>query len=276
MTTRRQGPPVRFEVDTAVLIDTVEAHRARLLGAIERLEPGDWDAPTRCVEWKVRDLVAHLRWGTEVGNELMSRVARGSGERLFAGFDPRRTPGEALAPLRSHTDAENLAAIREGDDRMLAAARALAAAGVEEEADTPLGWVPWPLAVNHLLWDSWLHERDLLLPLGAAPAPDPGEVGLVASYQLVPLGSILARVGVRCRIDLRLAGTGGGAYRLDVGDAVAVDHPTEPPGAEGCIRGDAVTVIEAMSGRGDLAAVAEVSPALLRPATALAGRLAGA
>ncbi len=136
-------------------------------------------------------------------------------------------------PLRAHADAENLAAIREGDARMLAAARGLAAAGVEEEADTPLGWVPWPLSLNHLLWDSWLHERDLLLPLGAAPAPDPREVALVGSYQLVPLGSILARVGVRCRIDLRLGGTGGGAYRLDVGDAVAVDHPTDAAGRGG-------------------------------------------
>ncbi|MGH7747203.1 MAG: maleylpyruvate isomerase family mycothiol-dependent enzyme, partial [Candidatus Dormibacteria bacterium] len=226
---------MRLQVDTITLLDSVERHRARLFDSLERLTPAEWRASSRCEDWSVADVVGHLRWGTESGLELLRRVDQGCGERVFDGFDPRTTPEAGLEPLRGHDPAENLAALRAGTATLLAAARDLAVRGVEEEADTPLGWVPWPLAVNHLLWDSWLHERDILVPLGGATGPDPGEVRLVGSYQLVPLGAVLARAGVRCRIDLRLEGAGGGAYRLSLGDELVVDHPQEPPGDEGCL-----------------------------------------
>jgi len=275
MTSRRQGAPVRVDVDPPTLLDALERHRARLLGSLGALDGAAWATPSRCAGWSVGDVVAHLRWGTDVGLELVRRVEGGSGERLFDGFDPRATPEAELAPLRGLDPAEHLAAIRAGTATLLAAARELAARGVEDEADTPLGWVPWPLAFNHLLWDSWLHERDVLLPLGMAPDPEPAEVRLVGSYQLVILGAVLSMFGMRTTVDLRLEGTCGEAQRLRVGDEVVVDHPAEPPGEEGCIRGDAVGVIEAMSGRGDLAGLARGPEPMLQIAGVLGRRLAG-
>ncbi|HEX6492785.1 MAG TPA: maleylpyruvate isomerase family mycothiol-dependent enzyme [Candidatus Dormibacteraeota bacterium] len=275
MTSRREGPLVRVEVDPSTVIDVFERHRARLLGALEGLDAPAWAAPSRCTAWSVADVVAHLRWGTGVGLELIRRVEAGSGNRVFAAFDPNVTPEAELAPLRGIDPAEHLSAIRTGTASILATARDLAARGVEVEADTPLGWVPWPLAVNHILWDSWLHERDVLLPLGRAADPDPVEVHLVGSYQLVILGAVLSRFGASATVDLRLEGACGEAQRLRVGDEVAVDHPAEPPGEEGCIRGDAVAVIEAMSGRGDLASLARGPDAMLTVASLLGRRLAG-
>jgi uncharacterized protein (TIGR03083 family) len=272
---RRQGAPLRLPIDSGTLLDSLERHRERLIGSLEGLSATEWHAPSRCAGWSVADVVGHLRWGTEVGVELLRRVEQGCGDRLFEGFDSRLTPRSALEPLRGRDPAEHLAAVRGGTTTLLAVARDLAARGVEEEADTPLGWVPWPLAVNHLLWDSWLHERDVLVPLGGALDPDPVEVRLVGSYQLVLLGAMLAGVGMRCRVDLRLEGGGGGAYRLTVGDEVVIDHPGEPPAEGGCIAGDAVSVIEAMSGRGDLATCARGSQPMLRSAGVLASRLAG-
>lgn len=275
MSSRRRGAPVRVEVDPPTLLDVFERHRARLISAVEELETEDWAAPSRCARWTVADVVAHLRWGTEVALELIRRVEAGSDERLFTAFDPRTTPEAELAPLRDRDPAEHIAVIRSGTGTLVATARDLVARGVEEEADTPLGWVPWPLSVNHLLWDSWLHERDVLVPLRAAPAPDPVEVRLVGSYQLVILGSVLSMFGMRGTVDLRLEGTCGGAQRVRVGDEVVVDSPDGPPGGEGCITGEAVAVIEAMSGRGDLTAVARGPEAMLRPAAVLGARLAG-
>jgi hypothetical protein len=56
---------------------------------------------------------------------------------------------------------------------------------------------------------------------------------------------------------------------------VVIDHPEEPPAEGGCIAGDAVAVIEAMSGRGDLATCATGPQPMLRSAGVLASRLAG-
>src|SRR5207302_2946523 len=79
MTSRRQGAPVRVEVDPPTLLDALEQHRARLLGSLAALDDAAWATPSRCAGWSVADVVAHLRWGTDVGLELVRRVEGGSG-----------------------------------------------------------------------------------------------------------------------------------------------------------------------------------------------------
>ncbi|MDB5113968.1 MAG: hypothetical protein JWL78_1038 [Chloroflexi bacterium] len=272
----RQGAPVRLEVDLARLLGSLAGQLRRLTGSLEGLSAAEWRAPSRCPGWSVGDVAGHVCWGAEVSVEVLRRAARGSSERIFDGFDPRATPDLALAPVRGRRPSEHLEALAAGATALLAEARDLAAHRLEAEADTPLGWVPWPLALNHLLWDSWLHERDILTGLGRDAVADPVEVSLVAAYQLVPLGSMLARAGISGVVDLRLEGVGAGAYRLRVGDELAVDRPPEPPGEEGCLRGDAVAVVEAMSGRGDLGATATGPEPMRQRAGVLARRLSGA
>jgi uncharacterized protein (TIGR03083 family) len=271
----RQGAPVRLEVDPSSLLGSLAGQLRRLTGSLEGLSAAEWREPSRCPGWSVGDVTGHVCWGVELSLEVLRRAARGSSERVFGGFDPRATPDLALAPVRGRPPSAHLEALAAGTATLLAEARDLAAGGLEAEADTPLGWVPWPLALNHLLWDAWLHERDILTGLHRDPVADPVEVSLVAAYQLVPLGSMLARAGMPGVVDLRLEGVGGGAHRLRVGDEVAVDHPREPPGEEGCLRGAAVTVIEAISGRGDLATVATGPEPMRQRARVLARRLSG-
>lgn len=67
----------------------VGAERAALLGFLAGLSPADWDRPTVCIGWTVKDVVAHL-----VESELaMGRVYRG---------EATETP---------HTDADNEAGV---------------------------------------------------------------------------------------------------------------------------------------------------------------------
>jgi hypothetical protein len=49
-------------------------------------------------------------------------------------------------------------------------------------AEAPLGRVPACMSVNHMLFDSWVHERDLLLPAGEVPPTEPVEAVAVVSY----------------------------------------------------------------------------------------------
>ncbi|HEV7466708.1 MAG TPA: maleylpyruvate isomerase N-terminal domain-containing protein [Candidatus Dormibacteraeota bacterium] len=266
---------MRLEVDLSTLLGSLAGQLRRLTGSLEGLSAAEWRAPSRCSGWTVSDVTGHVCWGLEVSLEVLRRAARGSSERVFDGFDPRLSPDLALDAVRGRDPSAHLEALTAGATLVLAEARDLGARGLEAEADSPLGWVPWPLALNHLLWDAWLHERDILAGLGRDPAADPVEVRLVAAYQLVPLGGIMVRAGMPGLVDLRLEGVGGGAYRLRAGDELAVDHPGEPPSEEGCLRGDAVTVVEAISGRGDLAAAATGPEPMRQRARLLARRLSG-
>ena len=59
---------------------------------------------------------------------------------------------------------------------MLDAVEALDDAGWAAVGEAPPGHVPLTLVADHALWDCWVHERDIVLPLGRPPVEDPGEV----------------------------------------------------------------------------------------------------
>ena len=46
--------------DRAVLAREIAEARRSLVSTLESLRPGDWEAPSLCSEWAVRDVVAHL------------------------------------------------------------------------------------------------------------------------------------------------------------------------------------------------------------------------
>src|SRR3981081_4131892 len=107
---RRLAEPVRLQIDSRTLLGAVERRVGRLVASLEGLSSTEWRAPSRCAGWSVADVVGHLRWGTEVGLELLRRVEQGCGDRLFEGFDPRVTPQATPETLRGRDPADTLAA----------------------------------------------------------------------------------------------------------------------------------------------------------------------
>ncbi len=49
-------------------------------------------------------------------------------------------------------------------------------------AEAPPGHLAISAVVHHALWDSWVHERDILLPLGATPAVELDEIAASLRY----------------------------------------------------------------------------------------------
>lgn len=84
------------------------AERRDLADFLETLEPEQWDRPSLCSEWTVRDVVAHLISYEEIGlREFAGRFLR-AGLR-FGAMNARRleefgarTPGELVAYVRAH------------------------------------------------------------------------------------------------------------------------------------------------------------------------------
>jgi uncharacterized protein (TIGR03083 family) len=92
------------------------AERADIADLVASLSPEEWEAPTLCEQWRVRDVIAHMFSYEELSTpELIGRFARGRFTRggpnavsLAAYAD--RSPDELLALVRAHQRPRGLTA----------------------------------------------------------------------------------------------------------------------------------------------------------------------
>jgi uncharacterized protein (TIGR03083 family) len=87
---QRKGP-VSMPTLTDVWSDVHEERRA-FLEQLEMLTPEQWDAPSLCAEWRVRDVVGHMVSETRmtVGQVAWGLVASGFRINRFIAKDARR------------------------------------------------------------------------------------------------------------------------------------------------------------------------------------------
>jgi uncharacterized protein (TIGR03083 family) len=99
---------------TAALMSMACAERADLADFLATLTPQDWDAPSLCSEWSVKDVVAHVISYEELGSlGLLRRFAKGRIVRANqVGVDEFSTlsPQQLLEFLRNHFTPKGLTA----------------------------------------------------------------------------------------------------------------------------------------------------------------------
>jgi uncharacterized protein (TIGR03083 family) len=161
-------------------------HRARFLEQLATLTEDEWSRTTRCDAWDGRDVVNHLVsadgfWALTIGG----RNRDGGATRFLQGFDPTSTPGAIVADQHTRPTAEVLAAFQASTEQLAAALDAVEAAGEwSAVSESPFGHVDVGVIAAHGLWDSWLHERDVLLPLGRSVAVEEDELLNAAAFTL--------------------------------------------------------------------------------------------
>jgi hypothetical protein len=115
--------------------------------------------------------------------------------------------------------------------------------------ESPAGHVGIGTLVHHALWDCWVHERDVLIPLEASPAEEPDEIVASLRYAaaLAPMFSLQAgRDGTgTLAVDVSRPDT---RFVVSVDDCVHVSDGHAPPDAL-VLTGDAVEVLESLSVR---------------------------
>ncbi|WP_156689123.1 maleylpyruvate isomerase family mycothiol-dependent enzyme [Mycobacterium sp. Marseille-P9652] len=99
---------------TATLMDMARAERADLADFLATLTPRDWDTPSLCQGWTVKDVVAHVVSYEELGPlGLLGRFAKGRVVRANqVGVDEfaTRSPQDLLEFLRAHLHPRGLTA----------------------------------------------------------------------------------------------------------------------------------------------------------------------
>ena len=164
---------------------------------------------------------------------------------MLLGFDTQ---------LTAQADAERFGGLTPGTARDLLASKDASVAaefagagqgGWSAMAEAPPGHLPAHLVVNHFLFDSWVHEYDLMLPRGENPALDYLEAEVAVSY-LIGLASLQA--GPATFLDLRLTSPD---LRIGVRVADGVVHvtPGSAPGGAAVIESQVVDLVDRVTGR---------------------------
>jgi uncharacterized protein (TIGR03083 family) len=246
------------DVDPGRLLEVFGGQRQRFAAVLRGFGSSDWAALTRCAEWSAQDVVRHLC------DANMKAIAMGPDDRTLdraAGFDPRVTPRQWLAASAGEPPDATLSRFVATTKERLAADRARLAQGRRFEVRLPYGSVDWKVRELHGFWDSWVHERDVLLARGTEHPTDGEATRYAAAYGLFIAATVAAALGDPVKDKLALGGDGGGVFELDVSDGVTLTATRVtaegPPAAQ---------VTDALAGRSTGAAVLGDLPASSRTA----------
>lgn len=251
--TSTSGKALRLRVQLDEVKSVFRAHRNRLIAELSELTEDEWNGPTRCHLWSVADVVSHLTDGNRWGLESLNTVLSGSELSVMATFDGRLTPHEYVKAGRGRPREEIVEDLATGTERLLMAVERARDLGVAPFMQIPVGHVSLTFAVLHLLWDSWLHERDVLEPLNRSPVYPTDEVRLVAGYALLLAGiSISSATTSHQRCGIVLDGPGGGHYRVEVEETIHVEVGAPGPAVGAVLQGPILSTIDALAGRGHL------------------------
>ena len=253
ITPRYDGPPVlRFEMPAADPSVPVLRQRRRLGAVISGLSDDQWSTPSRCEGWSVQDVVAHLIGTDQFWAASISAGLAGAPTRYLASFDPVVTPPQMVDGLRSMASSEVAARYLETVDALTQLLGHLDEAEWSRPAEAPPGHIAVHAVALHALWDAWIHERDIVLPLGLEPTLEDDEVAGCLRYAAALGPAFLASAGSPRRGSLTVAATEPEVlFVVDVGSTVAVsDVSTVPDGP--CLAGPAVELTEGLSFRGPL------------------------
>ncbi len=180
----------RYDADPPIVIDSPVAdirtpflrQRRRLVSTLHELSPDEWAAASRCDGWSSKDVIAHLASTDGFWGASLAGAQHDEPTRYLVGFDPKATPAALAAAVGSVSAADTLAGLADGVERLCDTVEGLQDDDWDRTAEAPPGHVSVRTMVHHALWDAWIHERDVLLPLGRDLVEEPDEVTACLRY----------------------------------------------------------------------------------------------
>lgn len=249
LTPRYDDPFLRLDFPPGDPAAPLVRQRARFATQLERLDDDGWQAESRCEGWTVRDVVSHLVTTNQFWTLSAQGALAGEPTRYLLDFDPVATPAQLVDDSRSQTPAEVLEAFRASNDALGSALGGLDDAAWELPAEAPPGHVPLRAMARHALWDSWVHERDVVVALGLDPVEDDDEVTASLAYAAALSPAFAVVHGEQRRGAVAVDATGPDrSFVVEVDRTVHVRPGPAPAGALH-LAGPAVELVEALSFR---------------------------
>ena len=236
-----------------------ESQRTRFATMMGTLDDDQWVTPSRCADWTVQDVVRHLVQMGEFTQQAVHAARAGERLEVFKTFDPKKTPSELVRAAAPEPPGATLADFKASTEAIVGLINSL---GPDDTflSVTPAGRQPWPRSTLHALFDSAVHERDVAVPLGVDVTIGNDEMTAIAAYQALLTSRVACMFGANTSFELQLSGASGMTVRID-GPHVQVSDQTDT-GVPICT-GDAVTVLDAMTGRGELTESLDAPPEVI-------------
>lgn len=235
--TLTKAPPRVSTLDRPTLMRLAETEYGRLASTLRGLDAADWDRPTNCPGWTVRDMAGHCLGMAEMASSIRETVRqqRLAGKRGGVPIDALTgLQVEEHATLSTAEVVERFAAIgpkaARARRRTPGLVRGRRLPGSQIVGGKPEEWTIGYLTETILTRDPWMHRLDIALATGNDPdlAPDHDAV-IVADV----VSEWAGRHGQP--VHLTLTGPAGGHWSFGTG------------GADMTL--DAVDFVRAISGR---------------------------
>jgi hypothetical protein len=241
-----------LSLDADELGGLLGGHHQRLVDTWQGFAPVQWESQSRNKEWSVHHTVRHVA-------DAMERAATAvSGEPALGedDFDPRSTPDAWLTTSDGESPVDTIERFTAASTAFRAGIGDRLAAGDNAHDRTVYGSAHWTVNVAHVLWDSWLHERDVLLPLGLPAPSTEEEERLVGLYGL--LMALVPSMTFEQSISATVQLSGIGLHTVEVSCDAGFLRSAEVPADAAPISGAMPAAIDALAGRGD--SVADALP----------------
>ncbi len=193
----------------------------RFLTLVESLAPADWEQPTACPLWNVRQVVAHVtgaaaayaRWSEfkRQYSPFVQRPYRQAGFSLLDALNQIQVDDRSTA-----TPAALIAELREVGPRAIATRKRLPALVRAMRLPLPLLGVA-PLGyLTDLIYtrDMWMHRLDICRATGREMVQTPQHDGRITALVLRDLTRKLRPKLVGQAVVYELTGSAGGSFRL--------------------------------------------------------------
>ncbi len=245
-------------IDVEHLLDVFGEQRRRFVTILNGFGPEDWVAPTRCAAWSAHDVVRHLC----DANALAATTGAGDGSLdVAAGFDPRVTPRDWLRASAGESSDATLERFVATTDSLLAQARDLFTEGRRFDIHLPYTQMDWSVVLLHAFWDSWIHERDVLLARGDEHPTDDDVTLYATSYGVFIAAAVASMFGDPVEQTLALGDDGGGVFDLTSSGGVTLTVTRVPSAGPPAAR-----VADALAGRSPDNGVLDAVPITSRAA----------
>lgn len=241
-------PLVTIAGDPTAIAEPAIRQRRRMVDALATFTDDQWAHQTRCDDWSARDVVVHLDGTNAFWTQSVAAGRRGEPSCFLATFDPVTSPARMVEQARDLTAAQVLDRFAESTDTLVRLLESLDDAEWSALAEAPPGHLTTAVVIHHALWDSWIHERDILLPRAIDPTVEVDEVAACLRYAAA-LGPALGLTrGQRRRGTLGIRATDPDvACTVEISDHVAVVDAGAH--VDATLIGPACDLVDALSAR---------------------------